>query len=89
LPSYEILKLGLLTLDDELKIELLDIFQGFSECTSDKYFGSIIRPPSSWEQQLKQKLIFDIGHFKELTRHSNEEIANFASKIIDDLTNNE
>lgn len=60
LPSYDILKIGLLQLDDKLKIELLDIFQGFSECTNGKYYTSINRTANNWEQEVRQKLINDI-----------------------------
>jgi hypothetical protein len=86
LPSYEILKIGLLQLDDKLKIELLDIFRGFSECTSDKYFIAIKRTPQNWERELKQKLIVDIDLFKELAKHTDEEISVFAYNVIEDLT---
>lgn len=89
LPSYDILKIGLLTLDEKLKIELLDIFQGFSECTSDKYFAAVKQPPSDWEQELKQKMILDLAIFNELTKHTDEEISAFAFKIVDDLTSAE
>lgn len=85
LPSYEILKIGLLQLDDKLKIELLDIFQGFSECTSDRYFVSRKIEISDWEAEIKQKLYRDIKLFKELTKHSNEIIAVFAIKIVEIL----
>lgn len=86
LPSFDILKIGLLELDDNLKIELLDIFQGFSICTSDKYFVMIERKPQNWEQELKQKLILDIDLFNKLAKHINEDIAVFASSIVEDLT---
>ncbi len=87
LPSYEILKIGLLQLDDKIKIELLDIFQGFSECTSDKYFTSIKIEISDWEVKIKQKLFRDIKMFEELTLHSDEVISSIATNIFDSLIN--
>ena len=33
LPAYDFLMLALQEMDDELKVELLDIFQGFAVCT--------------------------------------------------------
>ena len=33
LPACDVLMLGLQELDDELKVELLDIFLGFAVCT--------------------------------------------------------
>jgi hypothetical protein len=89
LPSYDILKIGLLQLDDKLKIELLDIFQGFSECTNDRYFTSMKIKISDWEAEIKQKLFSDINLFEKLTKHSNEEISGFATNIVDSLTNTE
>ena len=70
-----------------MKIELLDIFQGFSECTTNKYFAAIKQIPSSWEQELKRKLMTDINLFKELAQHTNKEISAFACNIVDDFTN--
>ena len=86
LPAYDILKIGLLQLDDKLKIEVLDIFRGFSECTSDKYFIAVKRTPLNWELELKQKLILDINLFKKMATHTDEEISAFASNVIEDLT---
>lgn len=85
LPSYDILKVGLLQLDDKLKVELLDIFQGFSTCTSDRYFESVKRVPSKWEHELRQKLLSDLTLFEDLTKHIDEEIASFSSNIVEDL----
>ena len=77
LPSYDILKIGLLTLDDKLKIELLDILQGFSAFTSDKYFVAIKQTPSDWEQELRRKLILDLANIEEFTKHTDEQISSF------------
>lgn len=86
LPSYDILKIGLLQLNDELKIELLDIFKGFSECTCEKYLTP--RTARDWEQEIRHKLISDIKLFEDLAKHSDEGISSFAVEIVDSLKNN-
>jgi hypothetical protein len=85
LPAYDILKIGLIKLDDNHKIELLDIFQGFADCTSGKNFAAIKQKPNNWEQMLRQKLLVDIELFRELANHKNEEISHFATTIYDGL----
>ena len=87
LPAYEILKIGLLKLDDKLKIEILDIFQGFLDCTSEAYFSDTKQPPEKWELELRQRLMLDINIFSELTANENEEISHFASSIYKGLLN--
>lgn len=87
LPAYDILKTGLLTLDDQLKIEILDIFQGFSHCTCEAYFASTKQPPEKWEVELRQKLMLDITIFGELTADKNEEISQLAGTIYKGLLN--
>ena len=85
LPAYDILKIGLLSLADELKIEILDIFLGFAFCTSKSYSTSELR---NWEQQLRQKLIADREIFNSFTGHSVEYISIFATKICGSLDDN-
>jgi hypothetical protein len=85
LPSYDILKIGLLQLDDKLKIELLDIFRGFSECTKNDYFAATKEAPKKWELELKQKLISDISIFTELSGNNDELISHFATTICENL----
>ena len=87
LPAYPILKIALLKLDDRIKIEILDIFQGFSDCTSAAYFSNTKQPPEKWELELRQKLILDINIFGELTADKNEDISRFANKIHTGLLN--
>jgi hypothetical protein len=89
LPSYDILRIGLLELNDKLKIELLDIFQGFAECTSDKYFIAISQTPKPWEKELREKLINDTTIFKELITSTNEGVSDFACALFSSLTNRE
>ncbi|WP_316786817.1 hypothetical protein [Pedobacter frigiditerrae] len=84
LPSYDILKIGLLELDDLLKVELLDIFQGFAYCSSPT-FSNALREP--WELQLREKLANDKQLFEDFTKHKDEVIVCFAERIIDALTN--
>jgi hypothetical protein len=85
LPTYDILKIGLLQLDDKLKIELLDIFRGFSECTRNDYFAATKEAPKKWELELKQKLISDFSIFTELSGNNDELISHFATTICEDL----
>lgn len=87
LPAYAILKLGLEKLDDDLKTEILDIFQGFSECTRGDYFASIKRTPQKWELELRQKLLDDIDLFNALSHNKDEVISQFATTICKDLLN--
>ena len=89
LPSYDILKFGVINLNDELKIEILDIFKGFSYCTSKDYYSEITTPIPTWEKLLKEELISDIVIFKELAFHNDELISSFAKDIIADLTDEE
>jgi hypothetical protein len=78
LPAYDILKVGLLQLSDVVKVELLDIFLGFADCTNSESTG--------WEAQLWRKLQADSLLFKELSTHTNGLIADFAGKIVERLT---
>ena len=79
LPAYEVIFYGLETLDDKLKVEILDIFAGFAVCTDKK------SPPDSWEGQLRAKLVRDKPVFQELMSNPNESIAYFAEMICHEL----
>lgn len=83
LPAYNILKIGLLQLNDDLKIELLDIFQGFAYCSSPT-FNNFER--ADWEMQLRERLFADITLFEELASHTNEDISGFADNILGSLS---
>lgn len=85
LPSYDFLKTALLSLDDELKIEIMDILRGFSCCTSTKYYKTSNKSPENWEKELREKMLTDINIFKNLKNHSDEFISGFASDIVEDL----
>ena len=69
LPAYDILFYGLQNLDDELKVEILDIIMGFAICLP-KSSSNI-----SWTGQLRAKLEKDKSCFETLTAHTNEGIA--------------
>lgn len=83
LPAYDILMAGLKELDDELKVELLDIFLGFAVCTGR--FSS----EAVWPRQLRKKLEADLPVFSGFLSSTNEDIAYFSESIIENLQNKE
>lgn len=87
LPAYEFLKTSLLTLDDETKIDVLDIIEGFSGHTQPKSYRVNKLKINDWEIELRNKLQLDKEIYRELSRHSNEEISYFAKCIVDNLEN--
>jgi hypothetical protein len=82
LPSYNILKLGLLRLNDDLKVEILDIFAGFAGCIRR---NSTSNDLLSWEKQLQQNLLQDRNIFAELAISDNETMRYFAGMICESL----
>ena len=78
LPACDVLMLGLQELDDELKVELLDIFLGFAACTGRS-------AETDWEKQLRDKLTSHLPVFAGLVSSENEDIAYFAGSIVDSL----
>lgn len=84
LPAYPILKTALLQLNEPLKIEILDIFQGFAYCTSAT-FNNGENELTNWMITLRQLLQNDIELFKHLSKNTNEEIADFATHLVDSL----
>lgn len=82
LPSYEFLKIGLLTLDNSIKVEILDIFLGFTNCTDP----TVVRPKLEiWEVALRNHLISDIDIFRELAFSPDEDLSYFANEILKSL----
>jgi hypothetical protein len=79
LPAYDFLIYGLKNLEDNLKIEILDILLGFSICTAG------VNLTDSWQGKLRSKLKEDLGYFQELALSTNEEILSFAQSIIEYL----
>ena len=86
LPSYEILKIGLVKLSEKLKIEVLDMFTGFALCTSKEYVTSR-NELLGWEKQVQQKLIGDRDLFNSLIGNSNENISACAKLLCQYLDN--
>lgn len=82
LPSYSILRTGLLSLNDDLKVEILDIFTGFAECTRRNI---ITHELLGWEKRLQQMLGQDRNVFTELALNENDTIAYFAKRICECL----
>lgn len=86
LPSYNYIKNGFITLDDELKVELLDIIKGFAYCTTQEYYKATKAQMQSWENELRKKLIADLNIFKQLSTNNEELISVFAQDIVGFLT---
>lgn len=82
LPAYDFLMLALREMDDELKVELLDILLGFAACTGRS-------AEADWERQLREKLKADLPVFAALTASDNEDIAYFSERIVEELTQKE
>ena len=79
LPAYDFLMIALRELDDELKVELLDIFLGFAACTGRS-------AETDWEKQLRDKLTSHLPVFAGLVSSGNEDIACFSERILEELT---
>jgi hypothetical protein len=79
LPAYDFLMIALRELDDELKVELLDIFLGFAVCTGRS-------AETDWEKQLRDKLTSHLPVFAGLVSSGNEDIAYFAERIMEEIT---
>ena len=80
LPSYNILMIALDILDDDMKIELLDIFLGFVRCTSHSDLLG-----NGWRKELRNKLINNKPVFERLTDSSCLDISEFATEITEGL----
>ena len=78
-PACEFLLYGLKTLDDELKIELLDIFRGFVSVISADW------PKHTWQGKLRRMVEAEKSYFLELAESENEEVAGFANDILEEL----
>ena len=83
LVAYPFLLEVLDSADERLSIELLDIFTGFA-------FRSTLGPdgpsPNEWERELRRRMIEELPRFIALSRHDNEEIADFSGSIVTNLT---
>ena len=79
LPACGFLMIALRELDDELKVELLDIFLGFAVCTGRS-------AETDWEKQLRDKLTSHLPVFAGLVSSENEDIAYFAERIMEEIT---
>ena len=82
LPACDFLILGLQELDDELKVELLDIFLGFAVCTGRS-------AEADWEKQLREKLTNHLPVFAGLVSSEHEDISYFSERIVEELTGKE
>ena len=82
LPACDVLMLDLQELDDELKVELLDIFLGFAACTGRS-------AETDWEKQLRDKLTSHLPVFAGLVSSEHEDISYFSQRIVEELTGKE
>lgn len=79
LPAYEILLAGVRILNDDLKVEVMDILYNI--------IGGIpeIGGMPSWKRELRKKFERDRGYYKELADSDNEDIAAFAELILEQI----
>ena len=84
LPAYPFLLEVLDSANEQLTVEILDILAGFAKCSA-LGLGDV-PSPHQWVQHLRDKLLEQLPLFKELTQHTNEEIAGFAERIVEDIT---
>ena len=82
LPACDVLMLGLQELDDELKVELLDIFLGFAVCTGRS-------AEADWEKQLREKLTNHLPVFAGLVSSEHEDISYLSQRIVEELIGKE
>ncbi len=81
LPGFEFLLLALEMLNDELKIEILDIMRGFAYCTDNN------NEMSEWKYELREKLKTNIVIFENFSESKDELIKTFADDILQNLNN--
>ncbi len=80
LPALPFILHALDQADQYLAIEILDIFVGFAVCTNPKSHEL-----ERWERQLRESLQGELPRFHRLATSPNEEIADFAQRIAEDL----
>lgn len=69
--------------NDELAVEILDILTGFAICST---LGPNRCSTNQWEQTLRSRLRDELPRFIAFSNHANEEIAGFAERIVENLT---
>ena len=81
LPSYGILKTALMNVNSDLKVEILDIINGFAHCS----IYSVLEH-EGWELDLRVLLLKDVDIYRNLRKDPDDDIAYFADSIFDNLT---
>lgn len=79
LPAYEILLAGVRILNDDLKVEVLDIL--YNTIGGIPEIGGM----PSWKRELRKKFERDRSFYEELADSSNEDIAAFAELILEQI----
>lgn len=79
LPALPFLLEALDVADDTLKVEILDILTGFAICSCPEWASKF----EGWILDLRAALSTETHRFLILERHPNEEIADFASSIVE------
>ena len=79
LPALPYLLAAFNAAGEELKIEILDIFAGFANCTSTTARNT------DWMTELRSQLRLQAPIFQRLAVSSNEEIASFCEQIVEAL----
>lgn len=84
LPSYPFLVEILNNASEELQIEILDILLGFAVCS--KSDNSVAGTEElNWRNALQSTLMSDIKIYEELARSQNEQVRDFAERIVSSL----
>ena len=83
LPAYPFIVEVLDTANDELAVEILDILTGFAFRSTRGPDGS---SPVEWECNLRKQLRDQLPQFQALAKHHNVDVADFAKKIVENLT---
>jgi len=65
---------------EQLTIEILDILTGFAECSRTRDGGQ-----SDWIRELREQLLVARPRFESLAKHRNQEIVDWAGRILDEL----
>jgi hypothetical protein len=86
LPAYEILKKALLELNNDIKVEILDIFVAFALCTSKEY-NTVPNELFGWEREVQKKLLRDRSVFYAFGISDNEELSSMAKIICEYIDN--
>jgi len=84
LPALPFILEALDRADEALTVEILDILSGFASCTRPEAGGEAL----PWINELRRRVVECLPRLQELTAHPNDDIADFARLITEDLQPN-